>query len=99
MKFNIPKKMVVGGIDYIINIKDVLNYSGDFGFWQPQGAIDIARGVEGDRVSESRMRATFWHELTHAILDRMGRNDLNENEGFVNTFSAFLSGAIDTMEE
>lgn len=99
MKFNIPKKMVVGGIDYIINIKDVLNYSGDFGFWQPQGVIDIARGVEGDRVSESRMEATFWHELTHAILDRMGRNDLNENEGFVNTFSAFLSGAIDTMEE
>lgn len=57
------------------------------------------RGAEGDRISESRMRTTFWHELTHAILDRMGRTDLNDSEEFVNTFSAFLSGAIDTMEE
>lgn len=45
------------------------------------------------------MRTTFWHELTHAILDRMGKTDLNDSEEFVNTFSAFLSGAIDTMEE
>lgn len=99
MNFNIPKKLVVGGIDYVVNIKDVLNYNQYFGYWRPQGTIDIARGVEGDRVSESRMRCTFWHELTHAILDRMGRTDLNESEEFVNTFSAFLSGAIDTMEE
>ena len=31
MKFNIPKKMTVGGIDYVVNIKDVLNYNEDFG--------------------------------------------------------------------
>lgn len=99
MKFNIPKKMTVGGVDYVVNIKDVLNYNEYFGYWKPQGTIDIAMGVEGDRVSESRMRTTLWHELTHAILDRMGRTDLNESEEFVNTFSAFLSGAIDTMEE
>ena len=99
MKFNIPKKMTVGGIDYVVNIKDALNYNEDFGVWQPQGTIDIARGVEGARIPESRMRATFWHELTHAILDRMSRTDLNNDESFVNTFSAFLSGAVDTMEE
>ena len=98
MKFNIPKKMIVGGVDYVVNIKNVLNYSGDFGFWQPQGTIDIVHGVDGDRISESRIRTTFWHELTHAILDRMGRTDLNDDESFVNTFSTFLSGAIDTME-
>lgn len=90
MEFKIPKKLTVGGVDYVVNIKDVLNYSGDFGFWQPHGTIDIARGVEGDRLSESRMRATFWYELTHAVLDRMGRFDLNDDESFVNTFSAFL---------
>lgn len=94
MKFNIPKKLVVGGVDYVVNIKDVLNYNEDFGYWKPQGTIDIARGVEGDRISESRMRTTFWHELTHAILDRMGRTDLNDSEEFVNTFSAFLSGRL-----
>ena len=99
MKFNIPKKMVVGGIDYVVNIKDVLNYNEDFGCWRAEGVIDIAQGIEGNRLSASRMIATFWHELTHAILSRMERRDLNNDESFVNTFSAFLSGAIDTMEE
>lgn len=32
MKFNIPHRLTVGGVDYVVNIKDVLNYSGDFGF-------------------------------------------------------------------
>lgn len=99
MEFNIPKKLTVGGIDYDVNVKDVLNYSECFGYWNPYGTIDIARGREGNRISGSRMRATFWHELTHAILDRMSRHDLNDDESFVNTFSSFLSGAIDTMKE
>lgn len=38
MKFNIPKRLTVGGIDYIVDIKDTLNYSGDFGFLS--GVID-----------------------------------------------------------
>ena len=38
MKFNIPKRLTVGGIDYIVDIKDILNYSGGFGFLL--GAID-----------------------------------------------------------
>ena len=41
MKFNIPKKMIVGGVDYVVNIKDVLNYSGDFSFLS--GAIDTMK--------------------------------------------------------
>ena len=32
MKFDIPKKMVVGGIDYDVNIKDKLNHNNDFGY-------------------------------------------------------------------
>ena len=37
MKFDIPHRLTVGGVDYVVNIKDVLNYS-DFGFLS--GAID-----------------------------------------------------------
>ena len=39
------------------------------------------------------------HELTHAILFAMGKNELNDDESFVNTFASFLSEAISTMEE
>ena len=42
---------------------------------------------------------TFLHELTHAILFAMGKEELNDDESFVNTFSSFLSEAINTMEE
>lgn len=39
------------------------------------------------------------HEITHAILFAMGKEELNEDESFVNTFSSFLSEVINTMEE
>ena len=42
---------------------------------------------------------TLMHEITHAILSAMGKEDLNDDESFVNTFASFLSEAISTMEE
>lgn len=55
MEFNIPKRLTVGGIDYDVNIKDKLNYNNDFGYWCPQGTIDIASGVEGGiDISENK---------------------------------------------
>ena len=36
---------------------------------------------------------------THAILFAMGKEELNEDESFVNTFSSLLNEAISTMEE
>lgn len=49
-------------------------------------------------MSESKKKQTFWHELTHAILFQMSKFDLNDDESFVNTFSSFLSEAINSME-
>ena len=46
-----------------------------------------------------KKKQIFLHELTHAILFAMGKDELNEDEAFVNTFSSFLSEAINTMEE
>ena len=39
-------------------------------------------------------RSTFWHELTHAILDNMNRTELNNDENFVEEFSTRLAKAI-----
>jgi hypothetical protein len=33
---------------------------------------------------------TFYHELVHAILRAMGRNDLDEDEAFVDLFGGLL---------
>lgn len=99
MDFKIPEKLIVGSIEYKVDLKDSIDKEEDFGWWSCDGTIEIARSVGRVAVSESRKRQTFWHELTHAILHQMGKTDLNDDESFVNTFSSFLSGAVDTMEE
>lgn len=59
------------------------------------GYIEIADIVnKGDHQSDGSKRNTFYHELTHSILDTMGENDLSKNEKFVNTFSGFLCEAM-----
>lgn len=48
----------------------------------------------GEAHSRDECEATFWHELTHAILDGMGEEALFYNEEFVEKFSRLLHGAI-----
>ena len=95
----IPKKFRLGGVDYTVKQVDHCGLNDDFGFWRPQGIIEIANQAGGYEVSESKKKQTFLHELTHAILFAMGKEELNDDESFVNTFSSFLNEAISTMEE
>ena len=99
MKFKIPKKFKVGSVDYEVKRVERCGNNDDFGFWRPQGIIEIATQAGGYEVSESKNMQTFLHEITHAILFAMGKEELNDDESFVNTFSSFLSEAINTMEE
>ena len=99
MKFNIPKKLKVGSVDYVVKQVEHCGTNDDFGLWRSQGIIEIANQAGGYEVSESKKMQTLMHEITHAILFAMGREDLNDDEAFVNTFASFLSEAINTMEE
>ena len=99
MKFNIPKKLKVGSVDYVVKQVEHCGTNDDFGLWRSQGIIEIANQAGGYEVSESKKMQTLMHEITHAILFAMGKENLNNNKSFVNTFSSFLSEAISTMEE
>lgn len=98
MNFEIPKKFSIGSVDYNVKQLDCVNHGEDFGVWRYSGDIELANNISGDKVSESKKKQTFWHELTHAILFQMSKFDLNDDESFVNTFSSFLSEAINSME-
>ena len=98
MEFNIPNKLKIGGVDYSIKHVEHCGIDDDFGLWRPQGIIEIANQAGGYEISDSKKRQTFLHELTHAILFAMGKEELNDDESFVNTFSSFLNEAINTME-
>ena len=99
MEFKIPKELKVGGVDYTVKQVEHCGINDDCGLWRSQGIIEIANQAGGYEVSDSKKRQTFLHELTHAILFAMGKEELNEDESFVNTFSSFLAEAINTMEE
>ena len=58
------------------------------------GYIKIAANVDGSIQTESSMLNTYIHECVHAILDTMGRSDLNNDEAFVSTFSGFATEGI-----
>lgn len=62
------------------------------------GTITIAEMVGAEKVSLSRQKQTFWHELVHSILSTMRKEELNNDESFVNTFASFLHEAVDTMQ-
>lgn len=59
--------------------------------------IQIARNsnVSGRKFKEHEMHATFWHEVTHAILHDMDHS-LYLNEKFVDEFSTRLAQAVKT---
>lgn len=60
------------------------------------GYIEIANKCnKSDNIPEDIKINTFYHELTHSILDTMGENELSGNEKFVSCFSSFLCEAME----
>lgn len=99
MDFNIPTKFSVGGLDYRVEKVGSLRYGGEFGHYNGTTCvIHIAETAGGAALTEERKGQTFCHELTHAILDAIGEDELNGNEQFVDAFSTVLYQAIKTMK-
>lgn len=52
-----------------------------------QRIITICNRYEGKALNKSTKEKTFFHELVHHILDSMGKDELNEDEDFVDLFA------------
>lgn len=92
----IPSSYRVGGQELVVNHVDRCdgNVVGLCNLCE--GRIEIAEFFnKDDRQSESSKRQTFWHEMTHSILDTMGEFNLSHNEKFVSCFSGFLADAME----
>lgn len=60
------------------------------------GYIEIAdKCNKCDNIPERMKVNTYYHELTHSILDTMGESELSANEKFVSCFSSFLTEAME----
>ena len=99
MKFKIPQKYQVGGQEMNVKLVDKIENTNNLGdCCLAKGNVRIAKTFQGDCQSESSILNTFFHELTHSILDTMSETELSQNEKFVCTFSGFLTEAIKSME-
>lgn len=95
----IPSKITIGGQD--VEIRNVSrcdnNAVGECHLLE--GYIEIADTYNKDNVqSDSSKVNTFYHELTHCILQTMGEYELNANEKFVCCFAGFLTEALRNLK-
>jgi len=95
-QLTLPKKLKVGDNWYSVDIAETLRdrmMAGEVHYGKR--TITLARrSYHGIPLKLSALHETFWHELVHAILDSMDRTDLNNDENFVEEFSARLAKAI-----
>jgi len=61
-----------------------------------ENKIFLQKQVEGITRKKEMIEQTFLHELLHFILDRMGENELRDNEKFINMFSGLLHQYIES---
>ena len=93
MNIVIPEEYHVGG--QTVKVKCVDTLDGKLGnCCVAAGYVNIANKFNGEIQSETSKINTFFHELTHSILDTMGKSELSEDENFVCVFSSFLSEAL-----
>jgi hypothetical protein len=99
MKFKIPEKLELTGKLFRVVFADNLLVSDILGRTDfVEREICLHKGTEGRHVPAQEIENTFWHEITHCILNDMGEDELNGNEKFVTMFSNLLHQAIKTME-
>jgi hypothetical protein len=96
-----PKSVMVGETEIVVQQPDGLKLDKDVcrgAYYRSDSKIIVAKGnPERDVIYDADERAnTFWHELTHVILQDMGERRLNANEKFVSAFADRLHQAIKT---
>jgi hypothetical protein len=98
MKFDIPKKLQLGGININIEHVDKCFESGketDGQALYAQSKIELLKSKE---FSDDYKEWVFWHELIHHIFNAMAEDELRKNEKIISQIATFLQQAIRTME-
>lgn len=95
-QLTLPKKIKIGENWYSVDVAESMRERSMMGeVHYGKRSITLARkSYHGIPLKLSALHETFWHELTHAILESMGRTQLNNDENFVEEFSSRLAKAI-----
>lgn len=76
-----------------------LSYDSNFGECSYSDAkITLCFSYKGEKLPESTILDTFYHEKVHMILDAMGEHEISKNEKFVEVFARLLRQSDETAE-
>ena len=95
-KLPIPEKFTLFGQEFDVKqIADLVSKHDVWGYARcRENLVEVQKLVPG--VKPVQVEQAFFHELTHCILTAMGRDDLSQDEAFVETFSQLLHQALST---
>lgn len=97
----IPKKFTVLNHTFKVRMVDNIVTNGEVRLGEcckDLCVVDIATHSHTDPIPDSVMEHTFFHEITHVILDIMGEERLSSDEKFVDVFSGLLHQVIKTSK-
>lgn len=88
----IPKSFNIFGQTIKVLYKRALHKSHNaVGYWFPnKNKIDLQQSTKEYQVNKENIEQTFFHEFTHCVFDKIGRNDLSQDETLVDTFGQVL---------
>jgi hypothetical protein len=89
---SLPAIFYLGAVEWRIEINNSrLNDLKAYGYCEyDQSLISIANKTETYDRTPQAIEATLYHEVVHAILDTIGKNELSRDEEFVQCFSTLL---------
>jgi hypothetical protein len=98
--FPIPKSFFLFGQEYTIEwVESLVQKAGAVGQSRARDhCIQLQPNREACPRPESDIEETYFHELTHTVLVAMGRDDLSEDEKFVDIFASLLHQSFVTSE-
>ncbi len=86
------EKFTLGGIDWSVKVDNQkLDDKGFYGACNYHTSeILIQKQTDGNERTDSAIEQTLYHEVVHAILDTLNKDDLSKDEDFVQQFSLLL---------
>lgn len=81
-------------------LKKIKHAEGEsYGVWiENENRIKLARTLFNKPLTKEQMEQTYFHEVTHAILDSIGEPELSNNEILVDKFSKALYQVLKSSE-
>lgn len=98
---NIPRKFKLFNTTYKVYFDNKrLNDRNEYGHSDYDTRTIVLSTSNGLKtLSDDMIKDTFFHELTHAILDSMNERKLSADERFVDVFGKLMRQFIETQEK